>query len=272
MLLATWNVNSIKVRDPGVRAWAERVAPDLLLLQEIKCQTANFPRDGFEALGYRHAAVLGQKTYNGVALLSKHRLDAVEEGLPGDDEDEQARFVAATVQSGAGVAVRVICIYAPNGNPVDTPKYAYKLRWFERLLGHVETLLRAETPFVIGGDFNVIPAAEDVYDPAGWLEDALFRRETRAAFRRLLNLGLVDAFRAVHPSWAAQEPAYTFWDYQSGRWARDQGLRIDHFLLSPQVADLLQDCRIDRGPRGGDKPSDHTPVLLALSSAARADR
>lgn len=266
MRIATWNVNSIKMRADQVCGWAETVAPDVLMLQELKCQQAQFPAQGFAALGYQHAAVVGQKAYNGVALLSKRPLSDVEERLAGDDTDEQARFVAATVPMGDGRDVRLICVYVPNGNPPDTPKYPYKLRWLERLQDHVVALLRAEMPFVIGGDFNVIPAPEDVYAPEDWAEDALFRLETRVAFRRLMNLGLTEAYRALHPVWIERQPAYTFWDYQEGRWPRDQGLRIDHFLLSPQAADLLRECRIDREPRGASKPSDHTPVVLELSS------
>jgi len=269
VLLATWNVNSIKARENLALSWAEAAAPDVLMLQELKCQTGAFPGRGFAALGYDHYAVVGQKSYNGVALISKVPLAAVEDRLAGDDGDEQARFVAATVrlhgENDHDQAVRLICVYVPNGNPPDTPKYPYKLRWLERLERYAARLLIDEVPFIIGGDFNVIPAPEDVYDPDAWAADALFRLDTRAAFRRLLNLGLVDAYRALHPAWTEPEPAYTFWDYQDGRWMRNQGLRIDHFLLSPQVADLLQACRVDRGPRAETKPSDHAPVLLELS-------
>lgn len=256
MKIATWNVNSVKARLPNVLAWLERASPDVVLFQEIKCETASFPRREFEALGYS-CAVVGQKSYNGVALLSKQPAEDVLDHLPGDAEDTQGRYVEATV-----AGVRIASLYLPNGNPVGTEKYPYKLRWMERLRRHAAELLKTEQPFVLGGDYNVIPAPEDVYDPQAWETDALFRPETRAQFRALLNLGLTEAFRAVHPD----EPrAYTFWDYQAGRWPRDQGIRIDHFLLSPQAADRLVDCRIDRGPRGEEKASDHTPVMLELA-------
>jgi exodeoxyribonuclease III len=253
--IATWNVNSVKARLPNVLGWLDRVRPDIVLLQEIKCETASFPADAVRALGYE-AAVVGQKSYNGVALLSLKPIEDVLDRLPGDPEDPQARYVEATVSG-----LRIASLYLPNGNPVGTEKYPYKLRWMERLRAHAAALLRSERPFVLGGDYNVIPTAADLYDPIGWSEDALFRRETRERFRMLLNLGLIDAFRALHPD---AEHAYTFWDYQAGCWPRDLGLRIDHFLLSPQAADRLASCTIDRAPRAQEKASDHTPVVLEL--------
>ena len=256
--LATWNVNSVKARLPLVTGWLESVRPDLLLLQELKCETAAFPAEAFAALGYE-GAVVGQKAYNGVALLARRglALTDVVTALPGDPEDPQARYVEATV-----AGVRVASLYLPNGNPVESEKYPYKLRWMERLRAHAARLLAAETPLVLGGDFNIIPEPEDVYAPADWSDDALFRLDSRRTFRALLNLGLTDAFRALHPG---QQRAWTFWDYQAGRWPRDQGLRIDHFLLSARAADRLVACAIDRGPRGLEKASDHTPVVLELT-------
>lgn len=255
MRVATWNVNSVKARLPNITDWLTANRPDVVLLQELKCETAAFPLDAFTALGY-HAAVVGQKSYNGVALLSLEEPRDVLTRLPGEPEDEQARYVEATV-----AGVRIASLYLPNGNPVDTEKYPYKLRWMDRLKAHAVTLLASEQPVVLGGDYNVIPEARDVYDPAGWINDALFRPETRAKFREILNLGLTEAYRALHPDTAR---AYTFWDYQAGAWPRDMGLRIDHFLLSPQAADRLAGCVIDRGPRGREKASDHTPVVLDL--------
>lgn len=254
--IATWNVNSIKARLPLVSAWVEQVRPDVLLLQETKCEAESFPRDAFEGLGY-HAAVVGQKSYNGVALLARTPPRDVLGRLPGDPEDPQARYVEATVGD-----LRIASLYLPNGNPVGTEKFAYKLRWMERLRSHTRSLLASEAPLVLGGDFNVIPEPLDVYAPEQWTGDALFRLETRRQFRALLNLGLTDAFRAVHPD---QAHAYTFWDYQAGCWPRDLGLRIDHFVLSPQAADRLRGCTIDRWPRGQDKASDHTPVVADLA-------
>lgn len=254
--IATWNVNSVKARLANVTGWIAETKPDIVLLQEIKCETHAFPLAAFEELGYG-AAVVGQKSYNGVALLARAPIEDVVDRLPGDEGDPQARYVEATVSG-----LRVASLYLPNGNPVGTEKYPYKLAWMNRLRAHARTLLDREIPFVLGGDYNVIPAPEDVYDPAGWTEDALFRKETRASFRSLVNLGLTEAFRALHPD---EAHAYTFWDYQAGAWPRDNGLRIDHFLLSPQAADRLVACTIDRGPRGREKASDHTPVVLELA-------
>lgn len=261
--IATWNVNSVKARLPLVTGWLREAQPDVVLLQELKCETDAFPALEFADLGYT-GIVVGQKSYNGVALLSKLPIDAdagVLTRLPGEPEDEQARYIEATVTAAQG-GVRIASLYLPNGNPVGGEKYFYKLRWLERLKTRATELLATGRPFVLGGDFNIIPAPEDVYDPAAWEEDALFRLESRRKFRELLNLGLTDAFRARHPG----EPrAYSFWDYQQGCWPRDCGLRIDHFLLSPQSADRLVTCTIDRGPRARDKASDHTPVVVELA-------
>jgi exodeoxyribonuclease-3 len=201
----------------------------------------------------------GQKSFNGVAILSKLPLEDVTRGLPGDDEDDQARWIEATVV-GDDMALRVCGLYLPNGNPVPGPKYDYKLAWMARLQARAETLLAEETPFLLAGDYNIIPQAEDAAKPDSWREDALFRPESRAAWRRLVNLGLTDAFRA-----RTQGPGhYSFWDYQAGAWNRNNGIRIDHFLLSPIVADRLRDCQIDRDVRGRDKPSDHVPIWVEL--------
>lgn len=252
--IATWNVNSIKARLPNVVDWLRSAGPDVVLLQELKCEEDAFPRLEIEALGYE-TAVVGQKSYNGVALLAKADIQDVITALPGDDDDGQARYVEATV-----AGVRVASIYLPNGNPVDTDKYAYKLAWMERLARHAEVLLDTEMPVILGGDYNVIPAPQDCYSPAAWADDALFKPETRAAFRRVLNLGFTEAYRALHDD----RGAYTFWDYQQRAWDLDNGIRIDHFLLSPQAADRLVDCRIDREPRGRERASDHTPVVVTL--------
>lgn len=257
--IATWNVNSVKARLPGVLAWLRSTEPDVVLLQETKCEADGFPRLEFEGLGY-HVAVVGQKSYNGVALLARQPITGdVLTRLPGEPEDDQARYIEATVGN-----LRIASLYLPNGNPVDSDKYPYKLRWMDRLRSHVQSLLADEQPFVLGGDYNVIPAPDDVYDPAGWADDALFRLESRRKFRAILHLGLTEAWRALHPPVPGEPPAYTFWDYQAGCWPRDLGLRIDHFLLAPQTADRLEGCTIDRGPRSQDKASDHTPVVLDL--------
>ena len=256
MKIATWNINSVKARLPLLLDWLAQAQPDVVCLQEIKCQTADFPRLELEASGW-HCAVRGQKSYNGVALLSRKAAVDVITALPGDAADEQARYIEATVSG-----LRIGCLYLPNGNPVGTDKYPYKLAWMDRLVDHAANLLRAETPFVLAGDYNICPTDDDVYDPLAWREDALCRPESRAQFRRLLNLGLTEAFRLFHPD----EPhRYSFWDYQAGRWPRDQGLRIDHFLLSPQASDRVTACEIDKTPRGWEKASDHTPVWCEIA-------
>jgi exodeoxyribonuclease-3 len=213
----------------------------------------------FENLGYR-VETHGQKGFNGVAILSRLPLEDIRRGLPGDDSDEQARWIEATVMGTR--AVRLCGLYLPNGNPAPGPKYDYKLAWMARMERHVAALLQAEDPLVVAGDYNVIPQPEDAAKPEAWLEDALFRPETRAAFRRLVNLGLTDAFRARHPA----PGHYSFWDYQAGAWDRNNGIRIDHLLLSSQAADLLMDVQIDKAVRGGEKPSDHVPVWIDLAA------
>lgn len=254
MRIATWNVNSAKARLPIVTEWLRSAAPDVALLQEIKCETAAFPAAVFEDLGY-HVTAVGQKSYNGVAFLSKKPHEVLLTRLPGEEEDTQARYVEAEMNG-----LRIASLYLPNGNPVDTEKFAYKLRWMDRLYAHAARLLAEEVPFVLGGDYNIIPEPRDVFDPKAFANDALFRPESRAKFRALVNLGLTEAYRALHDD----DHAYSFWDYQAGCWPRDKGLRIDHFLLSPQAADRLAACTIDRGPRGLEKASDHTPVIVEL--------
>ena len=252
--IATWNVNSITARLPHVLKWLEENAPDVLLLQELKTTEDNFPKLEFSALGYT-AAVFGQKAWNGVAILSKHKIENIETGLSGDDSDKQARYIEATVSG-----IRVASVYLPNGNPVGTEKFDYKLKWMDRLYNRIQNLLKTEQPFALGGDFNVIPENIDCLDPKNWKNDAVFRPETRRKFLALLNLGLTDAFR-VNNNEAHQ---YTFWGYRGNAWQNNSGIRIDHFLLSPQAADLLVDCSIDTTPRGWDKASDHTPLVLKL--------
>lgn len=254
MKIASWNVNSIKARLDHTKKWIDESAPDILVLQELK--SAEFPESEFDALGYRSAAVT-QKTYNGVALLSKQDISVVHSSLPGFEDDEQARYIEADTGG-----LRVIGIYAPNGNPVDTEKFDYKLEWLSHLKKRLQTLRDDRTPFVIGGDFNIIPEGKDCYDPKAWKDDALFRPESRQKYRAMINLGLTDAFR-VHNGKAEQ---YTFWDYQGGAWPADKGIRIDHFLLSPTITDKLISCTIDKTPRGWKKASDHTPVIVEIES------
>ena len=263
MKIASWNVNSVKVRLPHLLDFLQDAQPDVLCLQETKCLADDFPRLEVEALGY-HVEALGQRAYNGVALVSRQPARDIVRGVP-DLADEQARYLEASFSSSGGGTdggeVRVASIYVPNGNPAGTDKFTYKLAWMERLVAHARELLRREMPFVLAGDYNVCPADEDVYDPVAWRDDALCRLETRARFRALLHLGLSDAYRAFHP-----EPhRYTFWDYQAGRWHRDEGLRIDHLLLSPQAVDRVAACDIDKRPRGKDRASDHTPIWCELA-------
>ena len=259
MKIATWNVNSVRARLANVVHWIEEFSPDVLLLQEIKTVAETFPNLEFEELGYT-CAVAGQKSYNGVAILSKYPMEDIKDRLPGDDTDEQARYIEAWIDSGSS-GIRVASIYLPNGNPTDSPKYPYKLGWMDRLDSHADSLLKYEEPVVLGGDYNVIPSDDDVYDPKGWAEDALCRPETRSRFRAILYLGYTDAFRAVHND----AGHYTFWDYQGRAFEADKGLRIDHLLLSPQAADRLKSCDIDPLPRGRQKASDHTPIWCELT-------
>jgi len=253
--IATWNVNSIKARLPNVLEWLKEAQPDVVLLQETKVVDDQFPMLEIGDLGY-NVEVAGQRTYNGVAILSKQPIDLIRRGLPGDDGDEQARYIEAFT-----CGLRVASIYLPNGNPHPGVKFDYKLRWMERLYDHARDLLLTDDAVVLGGDYNIIPEDGDVYDPEAWVNDALFQPSSRAAFRKILWLGYTEAFRALH----REVGLYTWWDYQAGRWPRDQGARIDHFLLSPQAADRLVSCIIDRKPRGRDKASDHTPVVCELS-------
>ena len=254
MRIASWNVNSAKARLEHITDWLAADNTDILMMQEIKSQDENFPRDAFKDLGW-HIAVHGQKSYNGVAIASRFPIEDVMNGLPGDDEDEQARYIEATING-----VRVGNIYLPNGNPVPGPKFEYKIAWMARLYDRAIELLATEMPVVLGGDYNVIPQDIDCYDPAGWVGDALTHDDSRAAFFKILHAGYMDALRAIHPAGVH----YTYWDYQAGAWQRDNGLRIDHLLLSPEAGDRLTDVGIDRAPRGLEKPSDHTPIWCSL--------
>jgi exodeoxyribonuclease-3 len=259
MKLATFNINGIKARAEALPRWLSVARPDLVCLQEIKSVDEGFPREIFEDLGYT-VETHGQKGFNGVAILSRHPLEDVVRGLPGDPADEQARWIEATVTGTR--AVRVCGLYLPNGNPAPGPKYDYKLAWMARMDARVRALLAREEPVVFMGDFNVIPQDSDAARPDIWQADALALPDSRRAFRRMLYLGLTDAVMARSPA-AGQ---YTFWDYQAGAWERNNGIRIDHILLSPQAADLLTDAGIDREVRAGDKPSDHVPVWAELAA------
>ncbi|MBW3559214.1 MAG: exodeoxyribonuclease III [Proteobacteria bacterium] len=257
MKIATWNVNSVNARLDTVLDWFTRAQPDVACLQEIKCVDEKFPREPFEQLGY-NLAVFGQKSYNGVALVSKTPLEDVRRGLPGDETDEQARYLEAV--TGGQTPVRVASIYLPNGNPIGTEKFAYKLGWMDRLRAHAAELLKLEEPLVLAGDYNVIPNDDDVKTPANWMNDALFQPETRGAYRALMWLGLTDAYQAADGA----PHGYTFWDYQAGAWQRNNGIRIDHALLSAQAAERLKGVTIHKQQRASDKPSDHVPFEIEL--------
>ncbi len=253
--VATWNVNSVKARLEHLCNWVKETSPDVVLLQEIKCEDHKFPAMEVEDLGY-NILVHGQKAYNGVAILSKRPIEDPLIGLPGDDSDEQARYLEASISG-----VRIASIYLPNGNPVDTDKYPYKLAWMARLRDRARELLDLEETFVLAGDYNICPGDEDTYDPVGFAGDALCLPESRALFREILYMGVTEAYRAIHP----KEIAYTYWDFQRGAWQKDDGLRIDHLLLSPPAADRLGNVGIDRTMRGKQRPSDHVPIWCELS-------
>ncbi len=258
MKIATWNINGVKARIDSLTTWLRQAAPDVVCLQEIKSQTDAFPAAEIEALGY-NCAVHGQKGFNGVAILSKLPLEDVRRGLPGEPDEAQSRYIEALVTKG-GEVVRIGGLYLPNGNPIGTTKFAYKLDWIRTLEAHAKRLLAQEEPLVLAGDYNIIPETLDARNPQAWTGDALFQPQSRAAWRRLLGLGFTDAMRACRP-----EPGvYTFWDYQGFSWQKDNGIRIDHLLLSPQAADRLRSAGIDKFTRGWEKPSDHVPAWIEL--------
>ncbi len=252
--ISTWNINGVKARIENLCHWLKESNPDIVCLQEIKSVDEAFPRLEIEALGY-HVETHGQKGFNGVALLSKIRPDEVNRGLPGDETDEQSRFIEGVFTVGPR-AIRVASIYLPNGNPVDTEKYPYKLRWMERLRAHAAARLALEEPLILAGDYNVIPEPIDCDNPAVWANDALFLPQTRAAFQAIENIGFVDALRAVN----GDAKVYTFWDYQAGAWQKNNGIRIDHLLLSAEAADKLVAVEVEKHVRAWEKPSDHVPV------------
>lgn len=258
MKIATWNINGVKARIDSLTTWLRQSEPDIVCLQEIKSQTEAFPAAAIEALGY-NVAVHGQKGFNGVALLSRLPLEDIRRGLPGEPDATQSRYIEALV-SAQGKVVRVGGLYLPNGNPIGTAKFSYKLDWIRTFEAHARTLLAQEEPFVLAGDYNIIPEPIDARNPQAWVDDALYQPQSRAAWRRLTSLGLTDAIRACHP----ESGVYTFWDYQAMSWQKDNGIRIDHLLLSPQAADRLVAADVDKGPRGAEKPSDHTPVWVEL--------
>ena len=255
--IASFNINGIKARANALMTWLRDAQPDVALLQEIKSVSENFPSDLFKDLGY-NVAVNGQKSFNGVAILSKLPIEDIVTRLPGDSEDDQARWLEVTIVGNQ--AIRMCNLYLPNGNPTPGPKYDYKLSWMRRLHEKAKELIDSEIPAFMAGDYNIIPQAEDAANIGAWEQDALFLPDSRTEFRRILNLGFTDAFRAKHNG----SGHYSFWDYQAGAWDRDDGIRIDHFLLTPQCADLLKNCQIDKHIRSREKPSDHVPIWIEL--------
>lgn len=255
MLIATFNVNGITSRLPALLQWLEEKQPDVACLQELKAPQEKFPEEAINAAGYQ-AIWHGQKSWNGVAILARGKAPLeVGRGLPGDEEDEQSRYIEAAIDG-----LLIACLYLPNGNPAPGPKFDYKLKWFERLITHAAKLIDSGAPVILAGDFNVMPTELDVYKPERWVDDALFRPETRAAFHRLVEQGWTDALRTMHPG----EKIYTFWDYFRNAYGRDAGLRIDHLLLSPAIAPALTAAGVDRHVRGREKPSDHAPTWIKL--------
>jgi exodeoxyribonuclease-3 len=255
MKIATYNVNGVNGRLPVLLRWLKETAPDVVCLQELKAPDEKFPLQAINDAGYE-AIWHGQKSWNGVAILSRvGKIEETRRGLPGDPDDSHSRYLEAVVND-----VTIGCLYLPNGNPAPGPKFDYKLRWFERFTEHAAELLASGKPVVLTGDYNVMPTEQDVYKPERWVDDALFRPETRAAFKKLVAQGWTDAIRKLYPD----ETIYTFWDYFRNAYGRNAGLRIDHFLLSPKIAKRLTAAGVDRDVRGWEKSSDHAPVWIEL--------
>ncbi len=266
MKIATWNINGIKARIDVLESWLKEASPDIACLQEIKSVDEAFPKQRLEALGY-NIETHGQKGFNGVAILSKLPFEEVNRRLPGDKGDEQARFIEGVFSLDSG-PLRVVSLYLPNGNPVESEKYPYKLAWMQRLEDWAKQHLTLEEPFILAGDYNVIPEPRDCHAPKAWEGDALYRPETHAAFHSLLNLGLTEAWRNVND----ESEAYTFWDYQAGAWQKNNGIRIDHLLLSPEAAINLKSAAIDKHVRGWEKPSDHVPIWIDYEAGNPASK
>ena len=258
MKISSWNVNSVRARIENIKDYLNKFSPNILLMQEIKTEEKNFPFNEFEDLGY-HSYVFGQKSYNGVAIISKKKLENVSTDII-KDKLKQARTISAEFEFKKR-KILVINIYTPNGNPVDTEKYDYKLYWLDSLIKKLKSLLKTNENIIIAGDFNIIPSAEDVHDPKGYENDALYRIEIRKKLREMYNLGFHDAFRYIYPD----KEEYTFWDYTSGAWQKNNGMRIDHFLVTNSLLKNIKDVKINKYPRGREKPSDHTPIELELT-------
>ena len=258
MIISSWNVNSVRARIENIKEYLKKYSPDILMMQEIKAQDENYPYEDFEKSNYQNY-VFGQKSYNGVAIISKKKLDKIEKDIF-KDKNKQSRIISADLKH-KSKTIKLKNIYTPNGNPVDTEKYNYKLYWLESLIKKLKGYLKKKENIIIGGDFNIIPSAEDVHNPKNYENDALFRLEIRKKLRELINLGFHDAYRFIHPD----KEGYTFWDYTSGAWQKNNGMRIDHFLVSSSLIDAVKDVKINKFPRGRQKPSDHTPIEIELA-------
>lgn len=259
MIIATWNVNSIRSRMEHLLEWLQNFGPDVVLLQELKCQNEQFPAEPIEDLGY-NIAVHGQKSYNGVAILSKTPIEDVVRELPGEGDDGSARYIEAVTNN-----VRVASVYCPNGQDIGTEKFAYKMNFFDRLKVHMESLLTYEEKVVIAGDYNIAPTDDDVYDKVKFRNRLLTSPEERGKYKALINMGYIDIVRAMNPADKVDNTSlFSWWDYRQGSWDQNKGLRIDHLLLSPQAADVADKCGVDRDLRGKQRPSDHTPVWCQI--------
>ena len=258
MLISSWNVNSVRARIENIKSYLLKYKPDILMMQEIKTEDVNFPYDDFSSMDYE-SHVFGQKSYNGVAIISKNKLKNVKTDLI-KDKLKQSRIISAEFEH-KKKNIQLINIYTPNGNPVDTEKYDYKIYWLDSLIKKLKKSLKENPNLIIGGDFNIIPSAEDVHNPKNYENDALFRLEIRKRLRELINLGFHDAYRHIYPD----KEGYTFWDYTSGAWQKNNGMRIDHFLVSNSLINIIKDVKINKYPRGRNKPSDHTPIELELA-------
>ena len=257
MLISSWNVNSVRARIENIKSYLLKYKPDVLMMQEIKTEDVNFPYDDFSSMNYE-SHVFGQKSYNGVAIISKKKLKNITIDLI-KDKLKQSRIISAEVEYKKKI-VQLINIYTPNGNPVDTEKYDYKKKWLDDLIKKLKTLTKKKQNIILGGDFNIIPTAEDVYNPKSFEDDALFRLEIRKKLREIINLGFNDVYRHFNET----KEGYTFWDYMRGAWQKNNGMRIDHFLVSNSLIDQIKSININKDPRGREKPSDHTPIEITL--------
>jgi exodeoxyribonuclease III len=258
MLISSWNVNSVRARIENIKSYLVKYKPDILMMQEIKTEDLNFPYDDFSSMDYE-SHVYGQKSYNGVAIISKHKLTNIKTDLI-KDKLKQSRIISAELTYQKKI-IQLINIYTPNGNPVDTEKYEYKKDWLDNLVKQLKSMLKKNPNIILGGDFNIIPAAEDVYNVKSFEDDALYRLEIRKKLREMINLGFNDVYRHFHDD----KEGYTFWDYMRGAWQKNNGMRIDHFLVSNSMIDKIKSININKDPRGREKPSDHTPIEINLA-------